>query len=297
MRLSMSERWMAGTIYILLGLMSFVMLYPFWNSAVISFNKGMDTALGGITFWPRAFTLANYEIVFHDKRLVTSFVISVLRTVIGTATAIFCTAVFAYGMTKKELLGRKTYMLICVITMYFGGGLIPTFMVIRSLGLMDTFWVMIIPNIISVWNMIVFRTFFLELPEGLEESAKIDGCGYWGTFLRIVIPVSGPVIATLSLFAAVWHWNEWFSPVIYIMNEKLLPIQTVLQRILNSNIMSEQMMQTNAAAQNARAAVQSVTTKSLTMATMMVATVPILAVYPFVQKYFTKGVLIGSIKG
>ncbi|WP_337098916.1 carbohydrate ABC transporter permease [Paenibacillus sp. YIM B09110] len=297
MRLSFSERWMVNGIYLLVGFMSFIMLYPFWNSGVISFNSGTDTSMGGVTFWPRQFTLDNYAIVFDDKRLITSFIVSVVRTIIGTITAIFFTAVFAYGMSKKELMGKNIYMVICLITMYFAGGLIPSYMLIQSLGLMDSFWVMIIPNLISVWNMIVFRTFFLELPDGLEESAKIDGCGYWGTFLRIVIPVSTPVIATLSLFAAVWHWNEWFTPILYITNEDLLPIQTTLQRILNSNIMSEQLMQTNAAAQNAMSASQAVTTKSLTMATMMVATIPILLVYPFVQKYFAKGVMIGSVKG
>ncbi|MBE9912509.1 carbohydrate ABC transporter permease [Paenibacillus donghaensis] len=291
-----SDRIFLGLIYALLLLMAFAMLYPFWNSIVISFNVGSDTNRGGITFWPRQFTLENYGVVFQDKRLMTGFLISVLRTVIGTLLSIVCTAVFAYGMSKKQLMGRKWYMILCIITMYFSGGLIPSFLINRELGLMDSFWVMIVPNIISVWNMIIFRTFFLELPEGLEESAKIDGCGHWGTFFKIVVPISGPVIATLSLFSAVWHWNDWFTASIYITTEHLLPIQTLLQQILSSNIMSEQMMQTNAAAQGHMARLQSVTTKSLTMSTMLVATIPILLVYPFLQKYFTKGALIGSIK-
>lgn len=287
---------MQVVIYILLALLAFVTFYPFWNGLVISLNSGSDTALGGVTFWPRDFTLENYEIVFQDKRLLNGFGISVARTVVGTISSILVTSIFAYGMTKRELIGRKYYMVMCIITMYFGGGLIPTFMLVRSLGLMDSFWVFIIPSLVSVWNMIIFRTFFQGLPNGLEESAKIDGAGNWGIYFRIILPLSGPVIATLSLFTAVAHWNEWFLPSIYITKEELLPIQTILRQILNSNIMSEQMSQLDSSSAAALSRMQSVTTKSLSMATMIVATLPIIMVYPFVQKHFVKGVLVGSLK-
>ncbi|ETT68788.1 binding-protein-dependent transport systems inner membrane component [Paenibacillus sp. FSL H8-457] len=283
-------------IYIFLAFLAFVTFYPFWNGLVISFNSGSDTAMGGVTFWPRDFTLENYGIVFQDNRLLNGFKISVLRTVIGTISSILVTSIFAYGMTKRELIGRKYYMIMCIVTMYFGGGLIPTFMLVRGLGLMDSFWVFIIPSLVSVWNMIIFRTFFNGLPSGLEESAKIDGCGNWGIFFKIILPLSGPVIATLSLFTAVSHWNEWFLPSIYINNENLLPIQTMLRQILNSNIMSEQMSNLDSASQAVLSRMQSVTSKSLSMATMMVATLPIIMVYPFVQKHFVKGVLVGSLK-
>ncbi|NGZ76842.1 carbohydrate ABC transporter permease [Saccharibacillus sp. VR-M41] len=276
--------------------MAFVSFYPFWNAAVISFNNGTDTLRGGITFWPRAFTLENYRVVFEDSRLINGFLISVLRTLVGTLLSIGATAIFAYGMSKSELMGRQTYMVLCIITMYFSGGLIPTFLLIRSLDLFNTFWVMVIPGLISVWNMIIFRTFFKGIPAGLEESARIDGCSNWGVLFRIVLPLSGPVIATLSLFTAVYHWNDWFTPSIYISNADLLPIQTKLQQILNSNIMSEQMAQLDSAAQGRMSQMKTVTTKSLSMATMMVATIPILCVYPFLQKYFVKGVLVGSLK-
>jgi putative aldouronate transport system permease protein len=291
-----SDRVMSVTFYVLLSLLAFSTFYPFWNALVISFNNGQDTTLGGITFWPRQFTFENYDIVFQDRRITNGFIIAVLRTVAGTLLSIFCTAVFAYGMTKRELAGRKFYMVAGLITLYFSGGLIPYYLLIRDLHLRDSFWVMVIPGAISVWNMIIFRTFFMGLPAGLDESAKIDGCGHWGTLLRIVLPLSGPVIATLSLFTAVYHWNDWFTPGIFISNEKLLPIQTMLKQILNSNIMTEQMAQLDSAAQGAADRMKSVTTKSLSMATMMVATLPIVMVYPFVQKYFVKGVLIGSMK-
>ncbi len=297
MKLSAGDKLMYVFIYTALGLLGFVTFYPFWNSAVISFNNGMDTALGGVTFWPRDFTLDNYKIVFKDSRIVDGFIISILRTIVGTGLSIMCTAIFAYGMARKELLNKKVYMVICIITMYFSGGLIPYFLLIRELGMMDTFWVMVIPSIISVWNMIIFRTFFVGLPDGLEESAKMDGCTNWGVFFRIALPLSGPVVATLSLFTAVYHWNDWFAPSIFINDPNLLPIQTKLQQILNSNIMSEQMAQMNSAAKAAMSRMKSnITTKSLSMATMMVATIPIMLVYPFVQKYFVKGVLIGSLK-
>ncbi|WP_426453123.1 carbohydrate ABC transporter permease [Paenibacillus sp. S-38] len=296
-RLSPSDRVLMAFIYAALALLAFTTFYPFWNAAVISFNKGSDTMLGGVTFWPRAFTWENYEIVFNDKRILTAFGVSVLRTVVGTVLSVLATALFAYGLSKRELMGRKFYMVVCIITMYFSGGLIPTFLLIRELGMMNSFWVFIIPSLISVWNMIIFRTFFQELPAGLEESAKMDGCGNWGTFIRIVMPLSGPVVATLGLFTAVYHWNDWFLPSIYITNQDLFPIQTMLKQILSSNIMSEQMSQMDSAAQGRLGQMQTVTTKSLSMATMMVATVPIMLVYPFVQKYFVKGVLVGSLKG
>ncbi|WP_054023407.1 carbohydrate ABC transporter permease [Bacillus sp. FJAT-28004] len=295
-RLSFGDRVMTVTIYILLTLLAFMTFYPFWNALVISFNSGIDTSMGGVTFWPRDWTLENYGIVFKDERLVTAFLISISRTVVGTIASIFITALFAYGLSKKELMGRKFYMILCIITMYFSGGLIPSFLLIRELNLMNTFWVFIIPSLVSVWNMIIFRTFFQGLPAGLEESAKIDGSGNWGIFFRIVVPLSGPVIATLSLFTAVFHWNDWFGPSIYITNEKLLPIQTMLKQILNSNIVSDQMSQLDSAAQGQLAKMRTVTSKSLSMATMMVATIPIIMVYPFVQKYFVKGVLVGSLK-
>lgn len=293
---SRGDRIMVAFIYVFLTVFSLSTLYPFLNAIAISLNEGLDTAKGGITLWPRSFTLENYEVVFQDERLMSGFIISVLRTVVGTISAILATAIFAYGMTKRELMGRKFYMLMCIFTMYFSGGLIPTFLLIRNLGMFNSFWVYIIPSLIGVWNMIIFRTFFQGLPQGLEESAKIDGCGNWGTLFRIVLPLSGPVIATLSLFTAVGHWNEWFIASIYISKEELLPIQTILKQILASNIVSEQTANLDAAAQAHMAQAKTVTSKSLSMATMMVATIPIVLVYPFVQKYFVKGVLVGSLK-
>lgn len=296
MKLTLGDKTLSAVIYALLIVLGFAAFYPFWNAAVISFNSGSDTMRGGITFWPRAFTFENYAVVFRDERLVGGFAVSVLRTAVGTLLSILATAIFAYGMTKSWLVGRKLYMVVCIVTMFFSGGLIPTYLLIRELQMIDTFWVMVIPGLISVWNMIIFRTFFKGMPAGLEESARMDGCSNWGVLFRIILPLSGPVLATLSLFTAVYHWNDWFSPSIYISKVDLLPIQTKLQQILNSNIMMEQMSQMDSTAASHLNRMKTVTTKSLSMATMMVATVPILCVYPFVQKYFVKGVMIGSLK-
>ncbi|WP_422658657.1 carbohydrate ABC transporter permease [Paenibacillus sp. EC2-1] len=295
-RISLGDKIMIITIYVFLSLLAFSALYPFWNAIAVSFNQGVDTAKGGITFWPREFTLENYKIILKDERLGNGFLISISRTIIGTATSILMTAILAFGMTRSYLIGRNFYMVFFVFTMYFAGGLIPTYLLIRSLGLMNSFWVFIIPSLVSVWNMIIFRTFFRGLPAGLEESASIDGCSNWGMFFRIILPLSGPVIATLSLFTAVGHWNDWFLPSIYITTESLLPIQTILRQTLNANIVTNSNAILDSASVMLMNRSKQITSKSLTMAMMIVATLPIVLVYPFVQKYFVKGVLVGSLK-
>lgn len=296
-RLGYSDRVMVMLIYVFLIVLSFTALYPFWNTFVVSLNEGLDTAKGGITFWPREFTWSNYDVVFSNDRILKAFGVSILRTVIGTITAIFMTALLAYGMSKSYLMGRKFLTIFFIFTLYFGGGLVPTFLLIKSLGLMNNFLVFIIPGLISVWNMIIFRTFFKSLPNGLEESAQIDGCSNWGVFIRIVLPLSGPVIATLSLFTAISHWNDWFTPTIYVTNQDLMPVQTILRRILNANLINDVLGGGNSdSVAQERMAKKSLTSKSLISATVMVVSLPIIAVYPFVQKYFVNGVMVGSLK-
>lgn len=295
-RISFGDKVMLIVIYVFLSLLAFSALYPFWNAVAVSFNVGVDTAKGGVTFWPREFTTENYKIILQDDRLLNGFFISISRTIIGTATSIFMTALLAFGMTRTYLIGRKYYTLFFIFTLYFGGGLIPTYLLIRSLGLMDSFLVFIIPSLISVWNMIIFRTFFRGLPVGLEESAHIDGCSNWGIFFRIILPLSGPVIATLALLTAVGHWNDWFLPSIYITSDHLLPIQTILRQTLNANIVSGSSSVLDSASVALLDQARQITSKSLTMAMMIVVTLPIILVYPFVQKYFVKGVLVGSLK-
>lgn len=286
---------MNGIIYVILILIGFIMIYPFWNALIISLNVGTDTARGGLAFWPRVFTLDNYKVVFQRPQLMRAFMISSFRTIIATSLGIIVNAMLAYGLAKKELIGRKFFTTACIFTMYFNGGLIPFFLLIRNVGLLNSFWSMVIPFLVNIWYMIIFRTFFMQLPKGLEESAQIDGCNYLQTFTKIILPLSKPVIATITLFTAVYHWNEWFNASIFINNNKLLPIQSILRQVINSNVMQE-LDNANGAALDAMARTSSFTTQSLVMATMMVATVPIILVYPFVQKYFVHGVMIGSLK-
>ncbi|OXS56500.1 ABC transporter permease [Cohnella sp. CIP 111063] len=294
MKLSAGDKIMKTVIYILLSILAFITFYPFWNSLVLSFNVGSDTAIGGITFWPRQFTFENYEIVFKEKHIFQAYFITIVRTVVGTALAMFFTSMFAYAMSKKGIVFKKTYTILAVFTMFFNGGLIPYFIVVYNLQLYDTFAFLVMHGMISVYNMIIFRTFFMSLPDGLEESAKIDGASNFGIFFRIVLPLSGPVIATLSLFTAVFLWNDWFIPAIFISTQDLIPLQTLLVQIINAGTTASLMSNLNSHA--ASMVANSVTVKSLQMATMMVATLPILMVYPFLQKYFVKGVLIGSLK-
>lgn len=279
-----------------LVLMAAAMLYPFLHSLAISFNDANDTELGGITLLPRVPTLLNYKVVLQNPALFNAYLVTVARTTIGTFLSIAVTSMLAYALSKKELAGRKVYMTLCVITMYFSAPLIPFYIVMRSLGLVNNFLILVLPGVVNVWNMIVFKSFFETVPPSLEESAKIDGANAIQVFLGIIVPISKPVYAALSLFVAVAHWNSWFDASIFITNEKLLPFQTILMRIINSNVMNEQLAMLNANAAEMMRITSKVSTKSLLMATMMVATIPILAVYPFIQKYFSSGVMIGSVK-
>lgn len=294
MKLSSSDKIVRTIIYAVLTVLTFITFYPFWNSFVISFNTGADTALGGVTFWPRDFTLNNYKVVFQEKHIFDAYLITILRTLLGTALSMFFTALFAYGLSRKGLIFKRFYTLFAVFTMFFNGGLIPYFIIVYEMKLYNTFLFLLLHGLISVYNMIIFRTFFNQLPEGLEEAAKIDGCSNFGIFFRVVLPVSGPVLATLSLFTAVTLWNDWFIPAVFIQNQNLIPLQTLLVQIINAGTTATLMTNLNSYAQSTIA--NTVTVKALQMATMMVATLPILCVYPFLQRYFVKGVMIGSLK-
>jgi len=298
MKLSRSDKLVEGAILVFLSLLSLACLYPFWNSVALSLNEGKDAMNGGIVLWPRKFSLENYTYVLNDARIYKAFGVSVLRTLVGTLLSLWLTSMFAYAMTKKALIGRKFYMILCVITMYFSGGLIPSYLLIRSLNLMDSFWVYIIPGLIGVFNMIIFRSFFSELPEALEESAKLDGCSNFGVYFRIIVPTSKAVFASLGLFTAVGHWNDWFSATLYINNTNLYPLQTLLNMIMQATTSREILLASSTANQAADFIKQSaVTSQSIVVTTMIVAALPVIVVYPFLQKYFVKGFMIGSVKG
>lgn len=269
----------------------FITLYPIWYIIVNAFNDGSDAMRGGIYWWPRQFSLESFRAVFNSSGIMTAMGVTVAKTVVGTVVHVFFTAMVAYAVSRKELIGRKLYMVIGTITMFFAGGLIPYYLLIRDLGLLDSFWVYIIPAMFSFFDLIIFLTFFREIPEALEEAAKIDGANDFRIFWSIIIPSSMPVIATIALFHGVYQWNDYFTGMIYINDTDMQPIQTYLYRVVAQSS-SNQML----AAMPSGVAV-TVTSQSLKLATMVVTTAPIVFVYPFLQKYFVKGFMLGAIKG
>lgn len=269
----------------------FITLYPLWFVLINSLNSPEQAMLGTVNWFPKQFSLASYSVVFNDKALMQGFLVTVLRTVVGTLFHVFFTAIIAYGMSKKYLIGQKIYMRIALITMLFSGGLIPSFILMTKLGLYDHFLVFIIPAMYTFFNMVIFMSFFRTIPSSLEESAKVDGASDYQVLFRIVFPNSMAVLATISLFSAVYHWNDYYQGVIYIYSQENLPMQTILYKIIAENAVS--FMQQQAMAHfGAR-----LPSNSIKFASMMVATLPILLFYPFIQRYLVKGVMIGAIKG
>jgi putative aldouronate transport system permease protein len=270
----------------------FVTLYPVWYTVVLSFNDSSDTMLGGIYWWPRKFSLESYRTVFMDKSIIRAFNISVWRTLIGTVTSVLFTAMVAYAFSKRHIMGHRKYLVIGTFTMFFGGGLIPYFILLKNIGLYDTFLVYIIPAMFNFYNLIIFMSFFRELPPALEESAKIDGANDFKVFVRIILPLSMPVLATIALLTGVGQWNDYFSGVMFVNNPDLQPVQTFLYRIIASASASKSVVGLPSGFGG-----QQVNSQSVKLATMVVTTAPIICVYPFLQKYFVKGVMIGSVKG
>lgn len=277
---------------ILMVLLCFISLYPVWYTIIISFNDSTDFLRGGIYWFPREFSLESYKTVFQDTAIINGFIITILRTVLGTITSVFFTAMVGYAFSKKHIMGNKVYMILGTITMFFGGGLIPTFILYKNIGLYNNFLVYILPSLFNFYNMIIFMSFFRSIPAGLEESARLDGANDWTIFCRIIIPLSMPVIATIALFNGVGHWNDYFTGVMYINDAALQPIQTFLYRIVASASASKAVVSLPAGI-----SAQQVSSQSVRLATMVVTTLPIVCVYPFLQKYFVKGMMIGSIKG
>lgn len=266
---------------------------PIWNIVVLSFNDAHDAMSGSIYFWPRMFTLDNYSAVFSDTTILNAFVISVLKTIVGVVTHVTFTGIVAYAVSKKNVFGRNLFIKMGVITMFFGGGMIPTYLLMNKLNLLDSFWVYIIPALFSFYDLVIMMNFFREIPKSLEESAKIDGANEWQILSKLYVPLSMPVFATIALFNGVGQWNDYMTTKLYIVNEHLYSIQYYLYKLISS----AQALSTLAANTNVNVQVQqSITTESLQMATMVVATVPIIIVYPFLQKYFVKGLTLGAVK-
>ncbi|WP_408635398.1 carbohydrate ABC transporter permease [Paenibacillus selenitireducens] len=288
---------MTALNYGLIILLCLSIILPTLNILALSLNVGSDAAKGGIYLWPRIFTLDNFKEVFKQSNIVNAFFISIFRTVLGTLLSVILTAMAAYALKSKTMPGQKQLTFFVFFTMLFSGGLIPYYILLKELHLTNSIWVYIIPALYSVWNMMIMRSFFDQTPEGLEEAARIDGCSDLGIFFRIILPTSKPVIATISLFNAVGHWNDWFTGSFYVRDQGMKPLSTVLQEMLTKQqALTDTLMSSTGAIQMQMLDKIQVTGTSLKMATIIIVVTPIVIVYPFLQKYFAKGVMIGSMK-
>ncbi|MDI6619677.1 MAG: carbohydrate ABC transporter permease [Clostridiales bacterium] len=295
-RMSIGERIFQIVNNIFLVLLSITTLYPFLNILVYSLNEGKDAMKGGLFLWPRKFTLFNYEFVFSNGLMQNAYLITISRTILGTIFGIAITAAVAYGLSIRTLPYKKFIMFYILVPMLFNAGLIPYYLQLVNLHLVNTFWVYVIPNLFSIWNMFVMKTFFEGIPESLRESAIIDGANEVVVLFKITLPLSLPMLAALSLFTAVWHWNDWFSGAFYVNSNKLMPVQTYLEKLLSASSMNMLYGGNGNEAAFRSSQTNKMTITSVKMAAVMIGTVPILCVYPFLQKYFVKGVLIGSVK-
>ncbi len=282
---------------IIMVLVMIVMIYPFWNTIAVSFNNSRDTLRGGITFWPRDFSLFNYETVFKNKLLIIASINSVLRTLISTVLGVFTSAMIGYVLSRPEFLWRKLVTRFFLLTMYVSAGLIPQYFLMRNLHLIGNFAVYIIPGLISAFNIIIVRAYMQTLPSSLAEAAQIDGAGHFRIFIQIILPVCKPVLATIALWCAVGAWNSWFDTFIYCFGkDNLTTLQYEMMKMISASMSSGTNKSADAVYGN-MVVTDSVTPVSIRAAVTIVASVPILIVYPFLQKYFVNGVMIGSVKG
>lgn len=296
MIISRGEKVFQWINYLFLSALSFLFIYPFWRIAALSFSEGYDASRGGIHFWPRAFTLDNYKAIFARSDIMDAYTITIGRTLIGATLSILLVSLMAYGLSKDRLRGRKVINIMIIITLFFGGGLIPTYLLYKSLHLLNSFWVYVIPTLYGASSVFIFRSFFRALPKELEESAHIDGANDLTVYTKIVFPLSLPIFATMGLFAAVGHWNDYMTATLFVTKQDLIPLQSLLMKILDLN-RSGTPGNSFGMIDLVSSTKRTVTAQSIKMATLMVVVIPIMCVYPFLQKYFVKGVIIGSLKG
>jgi putative aldouronate transport system permease protein len=277
-------------------------LYPFWLCVIYAFNDGMDAQRMSLFLWPRKLTLDNFRVVFLERSLMRAFGVTVLRTAVGTVASLFFTSMVAYALSQERLIFRRFYRLMGLVTLYFSGGLIPTFLLLRALGLLDTFWVYIVPGLFGYFNAMLIGAYYRQsIPHSLVESAKLDGAYDFRIFVQIMLPLSKPVLATVALFLAVGNWNDWFTSAYFVRGKPALwTLPTILMRTLSET----QGMSTIGAIKSGATGVRpdqvgsmsSITLASVRYATLLVTIFPVAVVYPFLQKYFVKGITFGAIK-
>jgi len=279
--------------HLILIVVVFLVIYPLYFIVIASFSDPTLVAAGQVWLFPKGVTLEGYKRIFADSSIMIGYKNSVIYAGVGAIVSVSLTVTAAYSLSIKHFYGKNFFMVVFMITMFFGGGLIPTYLLVKNLHMLDTVWALTIPNAVAVFNLIITRTFFtMSIPEEVREAAAIDGCSDIGTFVRIVLPLSKPIISVLFLFTVVGQWNGFFDALIYINNDKLYPLQLILRNILIQSQPQQGMVQdvqTLLAKQRVRGLIQ--------YGVIIVSTLPLLIIYPFLQKNFVKGVMIGSIKG
>lgn len=266
-------------------------ILPFLHVAAISLSSNSAIIKGKVWLWPVELDLQTYSDIFRDKYMTGSLFFTVQLTTIYTLLSMFMTIIAAYPLTQKRLRGRRVFLLLIIFTMFFNGGIIPDYILMKNLNLINTMWALILPQMISAFNLIILKTFFNSIPDSLVESARLDGCSDLGVLFWIILPLSTPVLATLSLFYAVTKWNSFQDALFYITEPRLYPIQLKLYQIVKNNLAVDM------AVQEGTGTTTNLLPESLKSACVMFATIPIVLVYPWLQKYFVKGVMIGAIKG
>ena len=282
-----------GIIAVVVLLFSLSIIYPIWNLLVTSLNDSTTGVMSGLELLPRRFTLENYSTVLESKYIWIGYRETLIRTVFGGALSLLCTAMGAYALSKRDMPHRVFFSFYVLVPMFFSGGLIPTYLWNVSLGLKNSRWALILPGLVGAYNLIIMRNFFKAIPDDLEESGKIDGAGQFRIFFQLILPVSKAALATVGLWIVVGHFNAWFDAMIYMDNPNFFPLQMVLRRILLEG--SNQMLNMNTLVMESQTS--AVSPDTLKAATVFVCMIPILCVYPFIQKHFAAGVMVGSLKG
>lgn len=295
---SYKEEWLFDTIiYVFLGILTFIILYPLYFVVIASVSDPDLVNSGQVIFVPKGINIMGYVRVFQNEEILTGYRNTIFYAVFGTIINLTLTLTGAYALSKKRLRGRDFFTLMFAFTMFFSGGLIPTYLLVKSLGMTNKFWALLIPNAISMYNLVVARTFFMSsVPAEIEESALIDGCSVTRTFISIVLPLSKAMIAVLALFYGIGHWNSFFSAMIYLTNRKLFPLQLILREILVMNQFSEDMMAVMADGDD-MVSIRMKIASMIKYAVIIVSSLPVLVIYPFLQKYFAQGVMLGALKG
>ncbi|KOY16748.1 carbohydrate ABC transporter permease [Paenibacillus xylanivorans] len=279
--------------HFLLIIITLIVIYPLVFVLSASFSDPQAVLRGEMFLWPKGINLHSYEKIFQNKDILRGYSNTLIYTLVGTLINLVMTILAAYPLSRKDFIGRNAIMALFVFTMFFSGGLIPTYMLIKNLGMLNTLWVMIIPNAVSIWNIIIMRTFFQQsIPNELHEAATIDGCSNIQILTRIILPLSMPIIAVTILFYAVGHWNAFFNAMLYLSDKNKFPLQLILREILIQGQTNDMVkMSTESAIKQQREV------EGIKYAVLVVANIPVLMLYPFLQRYFVKGVMIGAIKG